>query len=109
MNQIGHRSGDHIWTGEYNHIFKSTVVFILKFFFRLGHREIFEELVSRGARLDLRDFYNQMPLWFAVKEQRLPFVRALLKAGAPIQFDRATENPLNIAVQFLSYRVSTEE
>lgn len=71
---------------------------------RLGHREIFEELVERGARLDLRDFYNQTPLWFAVKEQRLAFVRILLKAGAPIDFIRASENPLNIAMQFLGYR-----
>nr|XP_053653662.1 ankyrin-1-like [Cherax quadricarinatus] len=71
---------------------------------RLGHREIFEELVDRGARLDLRDFYNQTPLWFAVKEQRLAFVRILLKSGAPIDFTRAAENPLNIAMQFLGYR-----
>lgn len=71
---------------------------------RLGHREIFEELVTRGARLDLRDFYNQTPLWFAVKEQRLGFVKVLLKAGAPVDFTRATENPLNIAMQFLGYR-----
>ncbi|KAK3863576.1 hypothetical protein Pcinc_030672 [Petrolisthes cinctipes] len=71
---------------------------------RLGHREIFEELVNRGARLDLKDFYNQTPLWFAVKEQRLHFVGMLLRAGAPIDFTRATENPLNVAVQFLGYR-----
>nr|XP_027226792.1 serine/threonine-protein phosphatase 6 regulatory ankyrin repeat subunit B-like [Penaeus vannamei] len=71
---------------------------------RLGHREIFEELVTHGARLDLRDFYNQTPLWFAVKEQRLGFVKVLLKAGAPVDFTRATENPLNIAMQFLGYR-----
>ncbi|XP_045600206.1 ankyrin repeat and SOCS box protein 10 [Procambarus clarkii] len=71
---------------------------------RLGHREIFQELVRRGARLDLRDFYNQTPLWFAVKEQRLGFVRILLKNGAPIDFTRAAENPLNIAMQFLGYR-----
>ncbi|KAG7163628.1 Ankyrin repeat-containing protein-like [Homarus americanus] len=60
---------------------------------RLGYREIFEELISRGARLDLRDFYNQTPLWFAVKEQRLTFVRVLLKSGAPIDFTRARRTP----------------
>ncbi|XP_045111051.1 ankyrin repeat domain-containing protein 20B-like [Portunus trituberculatus] len=71
---------------------------------RLGHREIFETLVRSGAALDLRDFYNQTPLWFAVKEQRFSFVVHLLKSGAPILFTKATENPLNLAMQFLGYR-----
>ncbi|KAK7027364.1 hypothetical protein SK128_009129 [Halocaridina rubra] len=71
---------------------------------RLGHREIFEILVRKGARLDIRDFYNQTPLWFAVKEQRLSFVRVLLDNGAPINYKTATENPINIAMQFMGYR-----
>ncbi|XP_064086843.1 serine/threonine-protein phosphatase 6 regulatory ankyrin repeat subunit B-like [Macrobrachium nipponense] len=71
---------------------------------RLGYEPIFIELVTRGARLDLCDFFNQTPLWFAVKEQRLSFVRTLLKNGAPINFTMAAENPLNIAMQFLGYR-----
>ncbi|CAL4159001.1 unnamed protein product [Meganyctiphanes norvegica] len=71
---------------------------------RLGHEDIFNQLVAHGARLDVPDFYNQTPLWFAVKEQRLSFVRVLLQAGAPINFIRASENPLNLAVQFLGYR-----
>ncbi|XP_063853435.1 protein TANC2-like [Scylla paramamosain] len=71
---------------------------------RLGHWDIFETLVRNGAALHLRDFYNQTPLWFAVKEQRFTFVKHLLASGAPIMYTKAAENPLNLAMQYLSYR-----
>ncbi|XP_050699827.1 ankyrin repeat and SOCS box protein 12-like [Eriocheir sinensis] len=72
---------------------------------RLGHRDIFEELLRAGASLHTPDFYNTRPLWHAVKEQRPAFVRTLLHHGAPLANPGGGgDNPLTVAMEYLGYK-----
>lgn len=72
---------------------------------RIGSHQILKYLIKYKANVGIIGFFDKTPLWFATKEQNLSYVKALLSAGAPINFTEAAQNPINLAIHFLNHKI----
>ena len=67
-----------------------------------GHKEILETLISKGARVDMRDSDGYFPIHKAVKRNQKEIVEILLKNGADVDAKcsmRTPPTPISYAIQ----------
>lgn len=58
---------------------------IIKLIILLGHEKLVELLISRGANINAKDFFERTPLLLAASEGHLKIVQILREKGATLE------------------------
>lgn len=71
-----------------------------------GREGLIEEVISRGAVIDIRNIHGQTPLYLAVEHGNLDAIRTLLEHDADVNAeDREGTTPLQVALKKKRKRV----